>query len=378
LTPSDIGAAPAASPTFTGNATFTASSGVPLTVTNTGSGNSFVVNDEASDTTPFVINASGLVGVNAEPTTRRLTVRGSSTGDGALLLQSSSTGAGTSNGFIIQCFGASSDAYVWNFENSPIIFGANNAERMRLYADGTLDVTGRVWVPAGTAAAPGVAFRNDQNTGLFGPAADTVAISTAGVERVRVDSSGRVGLPSISANHLLHVSRTATGASTQIGVGAECAIASDVTTQFVGFRTNPSLATAFSMANVWHYQAAQFNSLPASAAITNAYGFGVTASVGGKATNTYGIWSDLASATTTWNVYAGGTAPNYFAGNVGIATTTPTEKLDINSDKIRLRTAKTPASSSDTGNTGDICWDASYLYICTATNTWRRIAHSTW
>jgi len=64
--------------------------------------------------------------------------------------------------------------------------------------------------------------------------------------------------------------------------------------------------------------------------------------------------------------------------NVGIGTTEPTAALDINSDILRLRTAKTPASSGDTGNAGDVCWDADYLYICTATNTWRRIQHATW
>lgn len=67
-------------------------------------------------------------------------------------------------------------------------------------------------------------------------------------------------------------------------------------------------------------------------------------------------------------------------GNFGLGTfaADPTAMLDINSDTMRLRTAKTPASASAAGNAGDICWDASYLYICTATNTWRRIAHSTW
>ena len=69
LAPSDIGAAPAASPAITGNATFEASSGVPVTITNTGSGNSFVVNDASGDTTPFVIAADGAVGIaTAEPT----------------------------------------------------------------------------------------------------------------------------------------------------------------------------------------------------------------------------------------------------------------------------------------------------------------------
>lgn len=47
-------------------------------------------------------------------------------------------------------------------------------------------------------------------------------------------------------------------------------------------------------------------------------------------------------------------------------------------DTLTLEAAKTPASATATGTTGMICWDASYLYICTATNTWRRVAHSTW
>jgi len=66
------------------------------------------------------------------------------------------------------------------------------------------------------------------------------------------------------------------------------------------------------------------------------------------------------------------------AGNVGFSTTTPTAKVDINSDILRLRTAKTPASASASGNTGDICWDTDYIYICIATNTWKRVAIATW
>jgi hypothetical protein len=55
-----------------GSATITVSSGsgVPLTVTNSGSGASFRVNDEASDTTPFIVDAGGNVGVKtASPST---------------------------------------------------------------------------------------------------------------------------------------------------------------------------------------------------------------------------------------------------------------------------------------------------------------------
>lgn len=38
----------------------------------------------------------------------------------------------------------------------------------------------------------------------------------------------------------------------------------------------------------------------------------------------------------------------------------------------------TPASASAAGTTGEVAWDANYIYICTATNTWKRVAISTW
>ena len=37
-----------------------------------------------------------------------------------------------------------------------------------------------------------------------------------------------------------------------------------------------------------------------------------------------------------------------------------------------------PASASATGSTGDIAWDANYVYVCVATDTWKRAAISTW
>lgn len=38
----------------------------------------------------------------------------------------------------------------------------------------------------------------------------------------------------------------------------------------------------------------------------------------------------------------------------------------------------TPSSASDTGAAGQIAWDADYIYVCTATDTWKRVAISTW
>ena len=63
---------------------------------------------------------------------------------------------------------------------------------------------------------------------------------------------------------------------------------------------------------------------------------------------------------------------------VGIGTTDPTQKLDIDSDGIRIRDDKTPSSANDIGNKGDIAWDSNYMYVCVATDTWKRSALSTW
>lgn len=43
-----------------------------------------------------------------------------------------------------------------------------------------------------------------------------------------------------------------------------------------------------------------------------------------------------------------------------------------------LSAAYTPASAGAAGVAGRVAWDANYLYLCVATNTWRRIAHDTW
>jgi hypothetical protein len=50
-------------------------------------------------------------------------------------------------------------------------------------------------------------------------------------------------------------------------------------------------------------------------------------------------------------------------------------KTTFSANAINISTAQSPASNG-TGTTGDVAWDTSYLYICTATNTWKRVALS--
>lgn len=73
-----------------------------------------------------------------------------------------------------------------------------------------------------------------------------------------------------------------------------------------------------------------------------------------------------------------GTGTLMSSGNIGIGVPTPSARLDVSGSIIRLRSSNTPASGSATGNAGDICWDADYIYVCTAANTWKRAAIATW
>jgi hypothetical protein len=65
-------------------------------------------------------------------------------------------------------------------------------------------------------------------------------------------------------------------------------------------------------------------------------------------------------------------------GRIGLGTNAPSGLLDVSDNKIRVRTAQTIASATASGNQGEIAWDANYVYVCTATNTWRRSALTTW
>jgi hypothetical protein len=63
---------------------------------------------------------------------------------------------------------------------------------------------------------------------------------------------------------------------------------------------------------------------------------------------------------------------------VGTSSDSGGALFQVNGNRIRIATANTPASAGATGTTGEIAWDANYIYVCTATNTWKRTAISTW
>jgi len=65
---------------------------------------------------------------------------------------------------------------------------------------------------AGSNTAPSITTTGDTNTGIFFPAADTIAFTEGGVESMRIDSSGNVGIGTNSPSYPLNIVRNANGA----------------------------------------------------------------------------------------------------------------------------------------------------------------------
>jgi len=327
---------------------------------------------------------------------------------------------------------------------------------------------------AGTAAAPGIAFDGDSNTGIYSPGADQVAISTNGTGRLFIDASGNVGIggatspttslhvgPGVAATVLdgagayfvpqIYNAQTTAGVA-GIGVhtndgtnnrraglfvdnanslwGLSLNWSSGITIPFVirdavgerlritsdgelGLGTSSPNAklhvraansdTVATLLRLEQFNAAQTDSarllITADAAnnlVTyDASGFNNASHVfltGGlerariDTSGTFRVRGNTSNTPGTNDaVQLNGSAPANSllldaSGRVlvGTASNSGGALLQVNGNRIRIATAKTPASATDTGTAGEICWDADYVYVCTATNTWKRTAIATW
>jgi hypothetical protein len=88
-------------------------------------------------------------------------------------------------------------------------------------------------VPDGTAAAPGIAFETDPNTGIYSPGANQLAVATNGVGRLFVDASGNIQIKessnAVSTGASLYLFDTAGAAGSGNSSGRICFYSSDST-----------------------------------------------------------------------------------------------------------------------------------------------------
>lgn len=294
-----------------------------LTITQTGAGNAFVVEDSASpEVSPFVIDATGNVVVgNTTPFASGLsTVAQLGIGNIA-----GTSGAGLS---------------ISKFRNSGIVGADIELQKSRISTlngnvigansdlIGTLTWThadGTSFIPAASIAAniDGTPGTNDMPGRLvFSTTADGSATPT---ERMRIDSAGQVGIGGApAAGNSVRISKAITGSTNSISLANRATIQPDVTASATMFDTVPATAanggTPYTITSLNSYSAGQ-GTFNADSTVTKQFGFIVQSTLVG-ATNNYGFFSNIPSGTGRWNFYAAGTADNYFAGKTLIQTPT--------------------------------------------------------
>jgi hypothetical protein len=225
--------------------------------------------------------------------------------------------------------------------------GINNAIRQLMSdlkefqtgaASDPLTVGGVATFTAGTVSAPAITTTGDTNTGIFFPAADTIAFTEGGTEAMRIDSSGSVGIgtssPAVSG---LEISRD-TGAASP--TPAELRIST--TTNDTGWSTtNPWGRISFYSADASIGGAKIHAAIETKASFTNGgysnLDFLVTDSVNGTL---FPVLSFQPAGTNNTQTvfYAGASGTERMRitsdGNVGIGTSSPLGTLDVGNQVV--------------------------------------------
>ena len=306
--------------------------------------------DDNATSTAITIDSSQKVGIGTTAPQSPLHVIG--TNETASL---SLTG-GASNSSVTQINAVNATATVWNIleiRGQQINFDTVSLERMRIDSfgnvgigttapDAKLSVNGVASFGDGTALLPSIANFGDLNTGMWFPAADTIAFSEGGAEAMRITSSGNVGIGTSSPSARLDVtgindSLIKSKSTTSTGIG--------------GFEAHNNTGTSY-------LKVFQLGS---------AYG-GTT--FGGVTGNDQAVIEAQAVSSLAFTTQ-GGTPDIIFApqrsqkviiksnGNVGINTSSPSSTLDVNGTirgNLELAPGKEYSMTSGSG-TGTAIFD---------------------
>jgi hypothetical protein len=114
----------------------------------------------------------------------------------------------TTGAIVFNETGANQDFRVEGDTDADLLFVDASADRVGISTnapDASLTVDGIASFGAGSASTPSIARAGDLNTGIFFPAADTIAFTEGGAEAMRITSDGRLGIGTTSPNYPLNV-----------------------------------------------------------------------------------------------------------------------------------------------------------------------------
>lgn len=151
-------------------------------------------------------------------------------------------------------------------------------------------------------------------------------LGDASTDSVRVNGYMSVG-GAISSGIAVYARNTALTGTAQYAFQSNITGTSAGTNSLYGLYVNNSTATAsYTVLSSFGVRVNDVT-LGAGSAITNQHGIYINDLASG--TENYGITSVVTAGTNKWNIYSGGTADNYFAGNVGIGDATPLTALEV-------------------------------------------------
>lgn len=75
-----------------------------------------------------------------------------------------------------------------------------------------------------------------------------------------------------------------------------------------------------------------------------------------------------------WVMFLDGRLQGWTSGSVFVTQDDPggVAQLRLSGATVRVASMFTPASGTASGNTGEICWNNQYVFVCTSANSWSR------
>jgi hypothetical protein len=199
---------------------------------------------------------------------------------------------------------------------------SSGTNKWNIYASGTANNAFAGNVRIGSTTAPTNAL---DVTGAMTVSGNTT-LGDASTDTVQVNGYMGVG-GAASPNIGIGAFGTALSGTGPIGVYSNIVGTAGATSTVRGVASKAdTTAAAFTVTDVAQFWASN-STKGAGSTITNQHGLYINDQTQG--TNNFGITSLVSSGANKWNIYASGGAANYFAGNVGIGTSSPTNALSV-------------------------------------------------